>query len=277
MIYRNLRSETMPESVHLCDFPLYHKEVRDEHLEAVMDVVQTSVSLGHALRKEHKLKVRQPLATAYIASSNVELLHFLQEQQHLVADELNVKNVVFIDDETKFVSLKAKPNFRVSGKKVGKLMKATQTAIDQFDRHQLTTLMNGQDVTINLEGEAIVLTPEDVEVERIVREGIVAANLHQITIALDTVLSGELLMEGLSREVVNKINTMRREASFDVTDRISIRLQTSDRVKECWKIYGDYINGEVLAVEVVFGEVVSEAGTEWNLNGEPARIELKRM
>jgi len=276
-IYRNLRSETMPESVHLCDFPLYHKEVRDEHLEAVMDVVQTSVSLGHALRKEHKLKVRQPLATAYIASSNVELLHFLQEQQHLVADELNVKNVVFIDDETKFVSLKAKPNFRVLGKKVGKLMKATQTAIDQFDRHQLTTLMNGQDVTINLEGEAIVLTPEDVEVERIVREGIVAANLHQITIALDTVLSGELLMEGLSREVVNKINTMRREASFDVTDRISIRLQTSDRVKECWKIYGDYINGEVLAVEVVFGEVVSEAGTEWNLNGEPARIELKRM
>jgi len=273
-IYQNLKSGTMPESVHLCDYPKYRAEIRDEHLEAVMEVVQTTVSLGHGLRKEHKLKVRQPLQTAFIASSNSDLLKFLAEQQHLVAEELNVKSITFVDDETQFVSLKAKPNFRVLGKKVGKFMKAAQGVIDGFTHEQLTTLLEGRNLNIHLEGELFELTPEDVQVERLVREGMIAANQGAITIALDTNLTEGLLLEGIAREIVNKVNTMRREANFEVTDRIVMTVETSERVKSAFELFKDYICSEVLATHVEFKQ---NSGTEWDLNGEPARIELVKV
>ena len=246
--------------------------MRDEELEKAMEAVQTVVSLGHALRKEHKLKVRQPLPSAFIASGDEQTIHFLQDQQHLIADELNVKYVQFGSDENQFVTLKAKPNFRVLGKKVGKLMKAAQSAIDAFDQEHLEILMNGGTVPLELNGEAINLTPEDVQVERTVREGLIAANAGHITIGLDTALTEELLIEGLSREVVNKINTMRREAGLAVTDRIHVKMQTTERVQHCFKLYGDVIRDEVLALSVEFGPC---EGTPWDLNGEPTIISLR--
>lgn len=273
-IYRNLRHAGMPDSVHLCDFPAYHQEMRDEALEEAMAAVQTTVSLGHSLRKEHKFKVRQPLPAAHLASGDERVLHFLRDQQHLIADELNVKEVVLGSDETKFVSLKAKPNFRVLGKKVGKLMKSAQQAIDAFGHEQLTTLLNGGTVNIQVEGESITLTPEDVAVERQVREGLVAANQGTITIALDTHLTEDLLIEGLAREVVNKINTMRREAGFEVTDRIHVKIDATERLRQCFEKFGDMINGEVLAVSVEFEPC---EGTAWDLNGEPATIALTKQ
>lgn len=272
MIYQNLRSKDMPESVHLCDYPAYHAESRDEALEAAMAAVQTSVSLGHSLRKEHKLKVRQPLATAHIASNDAQVLHFLKDQQHLIAEELNVKAVQFSSDETEFVALKAKPNFRVLGKKVGKLMKAAQTAIDAFDQHKLADIMAGRPVTLELEGTSIPLGIEDVQVERVVHEGMIAANEGHITIALETALSDDLLLEGLAREIVNKINTMRREADFAVTDRITVNIDATPRIKECFVKFGDYINNEILAVNVVYGPC---DGTAWDLNGEQTSIVLE--
>ena len=272
-IYLNLRHDEMPASVHLCDFPAYHPERRDERLEASMEAVQTTVSLGHSLRKEHKLKVRQPLPAAHIASGDEKILSFLSDQQHLIADELNVKQVLFGTDETQFVSLKAKPNFRTLGKKVGKLMPSVQQAVNSFNQHQLTRLLNGDSVTLQVEGETIVLTPEDVAVERQVRDGMIAANLNTITIGLDTALSDELLIEGLAREVVNKINTMRRDAGFAVTDRIRIKIDTTGRVRQCFDTFGDFISNEVLAVGIDFGPC---EGTTWDLNGEQAIIALKK-
>lgn len=273
-IYQHIRSKEMPASVHLCDFPTYHPERRDELLEAAMAAVQTTVSLGHSLRKEHKFKVRQPLPSAHIASGDSQVLEFLQKQQHLIAEELNVKKVLFGTDETQFVSLKAKPNFRTLGKKVGKLMRPVQQAVDNFTQKELSELMDGNSVTIHVEGENIVLTAEDVAVERHVREGLVAANLNTITIALDTTLDDNLLIEGIAREIVNKINTMRREAGFEVTDRIRIKIDTNERVKQCFNTFGEYINGEVLAVAVDFGPC---EGTAWDLNGEPATIALQKV
>lgn len=274
MIYRNLRSPDMPESVHLCDYPAYHLDYRDESLEAEMTAVQTAVSLGHSLRKEHKLKVRQPLSIAHIASGDSRVLHFLKDQQHLIAEELNVKKVEFGTDESEFVALKAKPNFRVLGKKVGKLMKAAQTAIDGFNQHELAELMAGNPVNLQLDGQTIPLGIEDVQVERVVHEGMVAANEGHITIALETALSDELLLEGLAREIVNKINTMRREADFDVTDRIRVRMDTTERTKECLKVHGDYIQNEILAVSFDFGPC---EGTAWDLNGEQTIIALQKV
>lgn len=272
-IYQNLRSEVMPHSVHLCDFPAYHEERRDIPLELSMAAVQTAASLGHSLRKEHKLKVRQPLPAAHIASHDKQVLGFLRDQQHLIAEELNVKEVIFDIDEKEFVILKAKPNFRVLGKKVGKLMRSVQMQIDAFDHDQLTTLMEGGEVNLRVEGETVTLTSEDVQVERQVREGLIAANAGAITIGLDTKLSDDLLLEGLAREVINKVNTMRREAGFDVTDRIRIKFQTTERVRQCFEKYGQMIDNEVLAISVQFGPC---EGTEWDLNGELTVIALEK-
>jgi isoleucyl-tRNA synthetase len=273
-IYRNLRHGDMPDSVHLCDFPVYRPEMRNEDLEDAMAAVQTTVSLGHSLRKENKLKVRQPLPAAHIVSGDKRILHFLEDQQHLIADELNVKSVILGTDEAKFVSLKAKPNFRVLGKKVGKLMRNVQTTVDAFGHEQLSKLLNGGTVEVQVEGETIVLTPEDVAVERQTKDGLIAANEGLITIALDTALTDDLLVEGLAREVVNKINTMRREAGFEVTDRIHVKIDSTDRVRQCFERFGPMINGEVLALTVNFGPC---KGTAWDLNGEAATIELVKQ
>ena len=273
-IYRNLKKAGSPESVHLADFPAYNSKLRDEPLELAMEAAQTAVSLGHALRKEHKLKVRQPLPAVHIASSNDELLTFLRDQKHLIAEELNVKNVDFVTDETQFVTLRSKPNFRVLGKKVGKKMPAVQKAVSSLSRQELETLFAGQSITISVEGESIELASDEVEVTRQVREGTIAANEGEITLALDTTLSEALLIEGMAREIVNKINTMRRDAGFEVTDRIEVKISATPRVQACFNQYENYICSEVLAKKVEFG---GAEGQEWDLNGEPASIEILRV
>jgi isoleucyl-tRNA synthetase len=272
-IYQNLRTDSMPNSVHLCHYPVYHQEMHDENLEAEMEAVQSTVSLGHALRKEYKLKVRQPLLEAHIASNDERILRFLREQQHLMADELNVKSINFSSNEEQFVSLKVKPNFRVLGKKVGKHMKEAQQILEKLDQKYLALLMEGEPLAIMIEEKEYLLTAEDVQIERQVLDGLVAANQGAITIALNTNLTEELLLEGLAREIVNKINTMRREANFEVSDRIHVLIEASERVQKCFNDYGSYICGEVLAKKVEFGPC---EGTEWDLNGELAKIMLKK-
>lgn len=271
-IYQNLRLPSWPNSVHLTDFPKYNPKMRDEELEAKMAAVQIVVGLGHSLRKEHKLKVRQPLAAVHIASADPHTLGFLEDQQHLIADELNVKKVEFSPNEVEWVSLKAKPNFRVLGKKVGKLMKAAQQAIEGMSQEQLGDLLNGKGVPLVIEGEVIFITQEDVQVERTVHEGMIASNQDAITVALDTLLTEPLLEEGLAREIINKINTMRRESGFAVTDRIDVHFETTPRVEQCFNKYRDYIQAEVLALSVDFKKNLE--GQEWDLNGEKAKIIL---
>lgn len=272
-IYQELRAGSDPLSVHLCDFPEYDSSKRQQTLEEEMAAVQVVVSSGHSLRKEHKIKVRQPLPKAHMVSSDAATLAALKRQQNLIADELNVKGVVFHEEETSFVSLVAKPNFRVLGKKVGKLMNSVQKTVQSFDRAKLMKLLSGENVLIEVEGEKIELTPEDVAVERKVLEGVVALSEQNITVALDTALNEELLLEGLARELINKINTMRREDGFAVTDRISMQMKTTPRVKECFEKYKDYISHEVLAMHVEFVDRLE--GAEWDLNGEIAVISLR--
>ncbi len=273
-IYQNLRQKRDPLSVHLSDFPAIEAERRESALEEEMAAVQTVVSLGHALRKECKKKVRQPLSEAHIVSANEKLLFFLEREKHLIAEELNVKQVVFHQEEKKFVHLQAKPQFRILGKKVGKRMRSVQTAIEQFDQNTLHTLQNGGNVSITIEGETIVLTPEDVEVQRTVHEGLVAANEGELTIALNTELTEELLIEGLARELVNKLNTMRREAGLSVTDRITITLSPTPRLEEVFSQHGPYITSEVLAIKTDFSP--NTHGTLWDLNGEKTTISIQK-
>ncbi|MBI5272623.1 MAG: isoleucine--tRNA ligase [Chlamydiia bacterium] len=266
-IYLELRTSSMPESVHLCDFPVYDASVRDISLEQEVASAQSAVSLGHSIRKEYKLKVRQPLPAAHVITSNEALLRSLRSQSSIIADELNVKHVEFHSDEAQFVRWIAKPNFPVLGKKVGKLMPQVQKIVQEFDRQQIQSLKNGHRVQIVVGTETIELEAEDVQIERKVKEGLAAGNAGELTVALDTTLDDALLIEGIARELVNKINTTRREMDLEVTDRIEIRLQTTSRVQEAFKRHKDYVMHEVLATDVQF---VPCEGSLWDINGEEA-------
>lgn len=265
-IYLQLRRDEDPESVHLCDFPTYDKEMRDAKLEGEMAAAQSAVSMGHALRKENKVKVRQPLQTAHLISSDAQTLEDLKSKENLILDELNVKELKFHSDESSFVKISVKPNFRVLGKKVGPLMNKVKQEIEKLDP--------AAERVVTVDGKRIELADEDIQIERKVREGLIAASEGLITVALDTQLSDVLLLEGLARELVNKINTMRRNDKFDVSDRISVKIQTTDRVKECYATHQDYIRKEVLAEEFTFEPC---DGTEWDLNGESSTISLAKI
>ncbi|MDE3055981.1 MAG: isoleucine--tRNA ligase [Verrucomicrobiota bacterium] len=271
-IYQGLRSEKMPLSVHLTDTPVADSSLRDPALEREVEEAQRAVNLGHSLRKEHRVKVRQPLAKALFISSSQELLEVLSRQKELIADELNVKEIAFHSDEASFVHLSAKPHFAILGKKLGKKMGEAQKAITALSRSELQTLLEGKSLPLQLAEEPFLLQPEDVQLERKVREGLVAANNGDLTVVLDLNLTKELESEGLARELINKLNTMRRTLGLHVTDRIAIKLQVAERVQSAFEEHRDYILGEVLGVAVTF-ESCPE-GTAWDLNGEEARIAI---
>jgi isoleucyl-tRNA synthetase len=273
-IYRNIRTSEMTQSVHLCDYPVYHEESRNLSLEEGMEVLQTAVSLGHALRKDSKLKVRQPLPLATLICGDEQKLDFLKKQEHLIAEELNVKRVSFEKESHEFVKLSIKPNFRVLGKKVGAQMKEAQFLINNLSQNQINTLLEKKQLHVVLGGQPYQLAEEDVEITRKVHEGWVAMNAGIVTIALDTELTDELILEGIARELVNKINTMRREANFAVTDRVKIRLGATEKVKKTLASFGKYVQEEVLATEINYG--FHEKSVQWDINGEPIAIYIEK-
>jgi isoleucyl-tRNA synthetase len=274
-IYSNIRDSKMPLSVHLCDYPEYREELRDSYLESGMELVQTAVSLGHALRKEHKIKVRQPLMRAHVECHTAELLQFLRQQEHLIADELNVKEVCFHETSQDFVKLSVKPNFRVLGKKVQGHMKEAQLLISQLKEEEVKTIIQGRPHTIMLGGHPFQIISEDIEITRTVHEGVIAMHAGSITIALDTALNRPLILEGIARELINKINTLRREREYKVTDRIKLALMATPLVIEALDIHGDYLKNEVLAVDLT---LLSHAeGTATDINGEPTVILVERI
>ena len=270
-IYRELAISSMPESVHLAHYPPIHAAWRDEELEKKVEAAQLAVSLGHSLRKEYRLKVRQPLQKAHLITTDEDLMRALRSQAQLIADELNVKEVELQTNEENFVQWLAKPNFPVLGKKIGKLLPQAQKAISSFTGQQIQALFKGRSLSIEIGGEKIELVSEDVQIERRVKEGIAAETEGGLTVALDTALNDELLLEGLARELVNRINTLRREHNFQVTDRINLTLETTPRVQECFSTYGSFICGEVLALNVAFSPCNGEA---FDLNGEATKIFL---
>ncbi len=272
-IYLELKRESSPDSVHLCDFPVADEYLRDLSLEREMELTQGVVNAGHSLRKEHLLKVRQPLARAYIVVSDKQVIASLKDQEDLIKEELNVKELSFSTDESKFVSLRPKPNFRVLGKKVGKLMEATKKVIEQLDQSTLKHIFDKRPVEIVLEGERISLTEEDVLIERQVHEGLVASCVHGITIALDTHLTPDLIREGIAREIVNRVNTLRKSMGFEVTDRISILMDSDAEVIAAFKEHMEYISHEVLATNVSFENLVG--GEEVEIHDHPTKIALR--
>lgn len=264
MIFGNLKESSMPPSVHLCNFPDYRNEWRNEPLEEVMEEAKTVVSLAHALRKEHKLKVRQPLSRLYIATKKS-----LEGQKDLIAEEVNVKEVVFLEKEEEFVTMVAKPNFRILGKKVGARMKEVGALIAALTRAQLMQFLEKKE----LEVQGFLLTEEDLVIEHVVKEGMVAQHEKGMTVALDVALTEELVLEGIARELKNKINTMRKEAGLAVTDRIRLTIEATPLIKKSFEQFGSSIKHDTLVVEVLFE---TNQGQQWDINGELTHILLRQ-
>lgn len=267
-IWQELILPHEPKSVHCSDFPKCDKTRQDKALEEGMAVLQKAVSLGHSLRKEQKIKVRQPLQKIFLYAEDKS---FLEKEVQLIAEELNVKEVVFVDSEEEFVTYAIKPQFKTLGKKVGRLMPVVQAAILAMPQCLVKALLQGETVDLPTMQGSVPLVQEDVQIEKVVKEGLVAGHEFGITLALDIALTPALIREGIAREIRNKINTMRRDAGFEVTDRIRVVMQTDEAVQEAFHEYKKAIIDDILAVDFVFAET---SGTPWDLNDHQAVIAI---
>ncbi len=249
-IYRNLKGESDPDSVHLCDFPTANAAARDLALEKRMADVQAAVELGRRLRADNDLKVRQPLSAMKLAGGDVAGL------ESLIEDELNVKTVGFVADETELCNVSYKANFKTLGKKCGAKMKAVAAAIASAK-------------TIPFDCEGFTITADDVLVTRAPKEGLVVASEGSIVVGLETALTPELVAEGLAREFVSHVQSMRKEADFEVTQRIALTVEADAETQAALTAHAAYVKGETLAVELAFAPSAAEPV---DLNGHATKI-----
>jgi isoleucyl-tRNA synthetase len=275
-IYRNLRTEDMPESVHLCDFPVSDGAARNAELEEQMQMVMTVVSLGRQIRSEHNLKVRQPLKGIHVVSRDADTLNSVEELKHIIAEELNVKEVLFSGDETRLVTLKAKPNFKTLGPRLGPAVKKAVGAIQALSQEELVKALEGGRVRIDVDGTPCDLTGDDLAVERLPKEHLAVASEGHLVVALETELTPELEMEGIAREVVNKIQNMRKDADFDVVQRIVVTVSAEERIGEALQANLDYVKNETLCSELTLHNDAAEDATEWDINGIACRIAITK-
>lgn len=274
-IWQNLRLESDPISVHLADYPLADTKRKDEGLEFKMSVVQHAVSMGRALRYQYNIKVRQPLRSVELVTRNPEEKKVLLEMEEIIREELNVKNVIFRDNEEDLVEYQAKANFRVLGKELGKDMKAAAERIEALSRQEIQGLLDGATLSIEVNGKNVDLTAEKLDIRRIEKAQVKVLNEGTLTVGLDMEVTEELAQEGDVRDLVRGIQNLRKESGFDVTDRIKLTLFGSDKLKAAFKAFTDYIAQETLAVSIEWKEVPSmtevEAGDEsWKVALEKA-------
>ena len=242
----------MPESVHLCDFPTANAAARDQQLERCMALVQTVVKMGRQLRAENDLKVRQPLGKFYIVTANVEILKAFVGYEELIQDELNVKEIVYDSDETKLADVTVKANFKALGSKCGAKMKMVAAKIEKFSTQQIRDLIAG--CVVQADDQEITIA--EVLIQRKPKAGMVVASEGEIIVALDTALTPELVQEGLSREFVSRIQNLRKEADFEVTQRIAITVAGDADLLSSVTKYTDYIKTETLCEKLVFADVL---------------------
>ncbi|QFJ54555.1 isoleucine--tRNA ligase [Pseudobutyrivibrio xylanivorans] len=274
-IYQNMvRSvdKTAPESIHLCDFPVVNEQFIDKKLEEDMDELLKIVVHGRACRNTANIKNRQPIGQMYIKAE-----HELDEMYvSIIEDELNVKKATFTDDVSAFTSYSFKPQLRTVGPKYGKFLGGIQKALSSLDGNAAYAELKANGVLRLPEVDAsIELAEEDLLISMAQTEGFVADGDNYVTVVLDTNLTEELLEEGFVREIVSKIQTMRKEADFEVMDRISVAYSAGEKAAAVFEKNKATIAGEVLADEIVVGES-GEHTKEWNINGEKVVLSVTR-
>ena len=275
-IYQNLvrsNDANAPESIHLCDFPVVNKDHIDKKLEEDMEDVLDAVVMGRACRNEAAIKNRQPISRMYI-KSDFTLSEFYQE---IIEDELNVKEVVFTDDVRDFTSYTFKPQLRTVGPKYGKQLGGIQKHLSALDGNAAMDELNADGaLKFDVDGVAVELTKDDLLIDMAQKEGYVSQEDNRMTVVLDTNLTPELVEEGFVYEIISKIQTMRKESGFEVTDHIRVSINGNDKLSEIAQKNKEAISGKVLADELTSGMEYG-VSKEWNINGENAVIAVERV
>ena len=274
-IYQNLvRSvdKNAPESIHLTDFPKVNEEFIDKDLEVSMDEVLDIVVLGRAARNSANIKNRQPIGNMYVKAENV-LSPFYVE---IIEDELNVKSVEFKDDVEDFVSYSFKPQLKTVGPKYGKLLGKIKESLSNLDGHKAMQELNTDGaLNFDFDGEKVVLGREDLLIETAKNDNFVTEADNKVTVVLDIRLDDALLEEGFVRELISKIQTMRKEAGFEVVDHIVLSQSGNDRIAEIIKKNEAVIKNDTLADEIIYNNVEGYT-KDWNLNGEHTSLGVSK-
>ena len=275
-IYQNLvRSvdKDAPESIHLCDFPTVNEAWIDKDLEADMKELLEIVVLGRACRNTANIKNRQPIGTMYVKAEK-KMSEFYTD---IIADELNVKEVKFADDVESFISYSFKPQLRTVGPKYGKLLGGIRQALTDINgTAAMNELRTNGVLKLDINGNDVELTEEDLLIETAQTEGYVSESDGETSVVLDTNLTPELIEEGFVREIISKIQTMRKEAGFEVMDKIVVYAHGNDKIQDVMKTHEDEIKSEVLADEMVLGETDGYV-KEWNINKEAVTMGVKKL
>ena len=274
-IYQNIVVKvdpSAPESIHLCDYPKANEAHVDKELEADMDLVLKVVVLGRACRNSGNMKNRQPLANMFVKAP-FTLNEFFKD---IIADELNIKAVTFTDDVRSFTTYTFKPQLRTVGPKYGKLLGKIRTALSSVDGNAtMDELKANGSVTFDFDGEKVVLTEEDLLIDMTQKEGYVTESNQDVTVVLDCNLTPELLEEGFVREIISKIQTMRKEAGFEVTDHITVGYKDNVKIETIFSKYADEICADVLADKLTDSEI-SGYTKEWSINGETVVLTVSK-
>ncbi len=266
-IYQKLTNE---ESVHLADFPVENTELIDEAVEERMDLVRDVCSLGRFAREEVNIKVRQPISNLILPKSDEMIIGDLLP---VIQEELNVKNVEFKPDMSEYLEYNVKPNFKVLGKTLGNKIKLLQEALSKLSNNEISTI-ESDGLVIKLDGEDFELNNDNVIITLKQKEGYASQSNSRTCVVLDTELTDELILEGLAREFVRKVQALRKEADFVITDHINVYYNGSDKIKEMLDKYYDYVMGEVLGEKLILDESLE---TRENLNDEWACIKVEKV
>ena len=275
-IYQNLVrnvDKNAPESIHLCDFPAADLSRIDPELEKDMDEVLKIVVMGRACRNQANLKNRQPVSRMLVKAPETLPEYFVD----IIRDELNVKQVEFTEDVSGFISYTFKPQLRTVGPKYGKLLGKIRQLLPELDGTKAMAQLKGEGaLKLDVDGPEVVLTEEDLLIETAQTEGYVTENSGELSVVLDTRLTPELIEEGFVRELISKIQTMRKEAGFEVTDKIRISAVGNTAIQEILRKYEKEILGEVLGTEADYNKAAGYV-KEWNINGETVTLGVERQ
>ena len=277
-LVRSINTEA-PESIHLCDFPAVNESWIDKDLEKNMDEVLKIVVMGRACRNSANIKNRQPIGNMYVKAPNVLPEYFVE----IIEDELNVKKVNFTEDVSAYTSYTFKPQLRTVGPKYGKFLGQIQKALAELDGNKAMAELKADGVlTLPSVSDDVKLSEEDLLITMTQMEGYVTEGDNTVTVVLDTNLTPELVEEGFVREIISKIQTMRKEAGFEVMDKISIYYHADEKVADIFNKYENDIMGDVLGTEVVAEADSFDSGEngiyckEWNINGEKVLLGVKK-
>ena len=274
-IYRNLRTPDMPESVHLCDFPMPAASRRELELEAQMAEVVQVVELARQVRTQHDLKIRQPLRKLTVVCHDKARLDRVRALQDVIADELNVREVGFSTHETELATLSAKADFKKLGKKLGPKMKLAAEAIRTLTAHQIEEILGGGAVVVHLDGEPLSVTREELLIERSPKPDVAVAAAGELIVALDTKLDDDLVREGLAREFVNRVQNLRKTMDLEISQRIKLTATGNAAAVAALGAHRETVQAETLALEFDLSEGSGGEGELLDLNGHPCTVKIE--